>query len=594
MDIIMEGHNPPARRKTTIEIPLPSIRKYVPGSGPPPPKISLLPPSDSTGYIIDQFVLPTDKEMTPDSRRLIHYHIGFTDLPAAKLLVPCHKVLDYISPRELEDWEYRNAERLAEEKKATQLALREKQMAKKKAAAAAAIAECKRPVDRPPKVKPNESQSPNPTSPANETLSLVQQVAGPSLATPKMRKISMVLETEHTASDLESDEAAIQRQLHADFVDDEVEQLYDAEQEGQWVGTSEAETVDQLVPPPFEPLGAKTSRANSLASSRRSVLPPFSQPALPGRKETPVYPPKPKQASISPPMLGGNIHPAFAAAFREQKAGTKNGAGDSRTSKSTPAKSYTTQQSKISSPTHQPEPLKIAQWTPAAVGRGRLGQSAEPSSATPASKDQAQEVESKKEKKGSKSRKRKAPLLQEEVWDFKELLDDQWIIENGTQVHKYLVLWVGEWPAGQNPTWEPAENIQDKSLIRQYHEKKVSGSVKPPSKKMQKTLHHYLTGKQYTSVAEAFEDGLDVAEPTSYHANDEDMDMDKEEFLVAAVDNLHPQYAKSFHTKKEKEGGSTKSNGKVGGFSASKSGPSLSAFDTSHARYQQSDRGAPR
>ncbi|KAK0748346.1 hypothetical protein B0T21DRAFT_406872 [Apiosordaria backusii] len=649
----MAKDNPPPHRKTMIEIPLPSIRKYTPGSGPPPPKISLLPPDDSTGYIIDQFVLPTDEDMTPTSRRMIHYHIGFTDLPAAKLLVPCHKVLDYISPRELENWEYRNAERLEEEKKAQQLALKEQQMAKKKKAPAAAIAEGKQPVGRPPKIQPTESHSPSPTSPANETLSLVQQVAGPSLATPKKRKLSMALENEEdtrdTASDQDSDEVALQRQLHPDFADDEAEQLHDAGEESQWVGNSEAESVDQLGPPPFELSGAETSRASSLAPSRRGVLPPLSQRVIPQRKETPVYPPKlkqtslppktkqaavslskPKETPIPPPKPGqtfslttktkqtpvvvaqssqvpapGSIHPAFAAAVRastEQKAVIQNGAAKPKTPKPGPPQSHEgTQQSKSFTPIPRPEPVRISQWTPAAVGRGSLSQSAEAPSSRSVSKDRAQEKESKKKEKKKESRPRKqqkVPPPQEEVYDVKDLLDDRWINENGVKVHKYLVLWVGDWPEGQNPTWEPDENIQDKGLIRRYHEKKASGTVKPPPKKMQKTLHHYMVSKQYSSVAEAFEDGLEVADAGHHHANDDDdMDMDKEEFLVAAVDNLHPQYARSLsqNSKKGKgEGGDAKPNGKVVAAATSKSELPFSAFDASLAQYQQSLRGAPR
>lgn len=632
----MEEDESPTRRKAAIEIPLRSERKYVPGSGPALPQISLLPVHDSTGYIIDQFVLPTDQDMKPDSRRLLHYHIGFTDLPAAKLLIPCHKVLDYISPRELEEWESRNFERLDAQRKTAGLALKEKKMAKKKAAEAAAIAEGKRPVGRPPKTKPRDSRSPASTTQASEALTMVEQVAGPSLSTPKKRKMSMPLEREDTVSDVESDEAAIQRQLHPDFVNDQEWQLRDAE-EGQWAGKSEAEPIGQSGLPSFETSGAETSQASSLAPSRRGVLPPLSQPLPSGRKETPIPPPnlnqhslpskaktgvtaipRPKQTPIPPPIPGqasglftkpkhkpatpaqtcpaipGNIHPAFAAAFgarTEAKVGSRNGAADPKTPKSTPAKSHGTQQSKTSTPARRAESLKIAQWTPVAVSRGRFSRTTPGSSSTASvSQDQIQETGSQKsEKKAPKPRKRKAPASQEEVYDVKELLDDRWITEKGKKTHKYLVLWAGQWPEGQNPTWEPANNIEDKELIRQYHEKKALGIVRPPPKKMQKTLRSYiLTGKQYRSVAEAFEDGLDVVEPSNHQGNDEeeDVDMHKEEFLKV-VDNLHPQYAKSlsFHVKKEKEGGGA--SGKV-------VDASFSAFDASLARYQQSFKGAPR
>ncbi|SPQ18510.1 0c623dfe-873c-4570-8f9e-b50ea8616364 [Thermothielavioides terrestris] len=218
----------PPRRKTTIEIPLPSVRKYVPGSGPPPPRISLAPPRDSTAYIIDQFVLPADKDTTEASRRLIYYHIGFTDLPAARLLIPCNKVLDYVSPRELEDWEYKNLER------------KEEEQARRRAEEQRACPQKKRP-GRSTKVPMDDVGVPA-LSPADEALLLAQQVAGPSLSTPQKRRLGRMLDEEDVGdtSNADSDDAAIRRQLQAE-----------AESEG--VGfedelglESESESVDQL------------------------------------------------------------------------------------------------------------------------------------------------------------------------------------------------------------------------------------------------------------------------------------------------------------------------------------------------------------
>ena len=98
----------------------------------------------------------------------------------------------------------------------------------------------------------------------------------------------------------------------------------------------------------------------------------------------------------------------------------------------------------------------------------------------------------------------------------------------------YLVLWAGEWPEDQNPTWEPAENVQDQALISRYHKKKKAGLLKP-SQKTQKTLHRYLAGAKYSSVAEAFEGGID--EQTGYTTGMEsDADLPDETFRV--TDNV--------------------------------------------------------
>ena len=191
----------PRYRKVEIEIPLPSIRRYKPGSGPPPPQISLLPPRDSTAYIIDQFVLPTDEDATLTSRRLIYYHVGFTDLPHVKILLPCTEVLDYVSPRELEEWEYHNWERKMKERVRKQEETKRTGRPRKKRIVEAS--------------EPQAKTANAPTlSSADDALLLSREVAGPSLSTPQKRKLSAMLEEEKTgemSNTEESDGSAVRR-----------------------------------------------------------------------------------------------------------------------------------------------------------------------------------------------------------------------------------------------------------------------------------------------------------------------------------------------------------------------------------------------
>ena len=87
-------------------------RDYVPGSGPPLQPISLLPPKDSTAYILERIILPSSglaADGTPLPRRMT-YIVTWSDLPAAQMLVPAMDILDYVSPRELEEWEFKNTE----------------------------------------------------------------------------------------------------------------------------------------------------------------------------------------------------------------------------------------------------------------------------------------------------------------------------------------------------------------------------------------------------------------------------------------------------------------------------------------------------
>jgi hypothetical protein len=158
------------------------------------------------------------------SRRLLYYHIGFTDLPAAKLLVPCHKVLDYVSPGELEDWEYKNLAR-KEEERARLLALQ-------RAAAP------KRKPGRPPKVPMEDVGVPGlMLSQQDHTLLLAEEVAGPSLSTPQKRRLGRML-GEETGDTSESDDAAIRRQLQGDPESEDME--FEGELE------ADSESVDQL------------------------------------------------------------------------------------------------------------------------------------------------------------------------------------------------------------------------------------------------------------------------------------------------------------------------------------------------------------
>ncbi|SPQ18509.1 8da6f0dc-66bc-4dbd-98e0-155fa49c73a0 [Thermothielavioides terrestris] len=138
------------------------------------------------------------------------------------------------------------------------------------------------------------------------------------------------------------------------------------------------------------------------------------------------------------------------------------------------------------------------------------------------------------QEKQRKTKKQKVKQEEEpptDEFEVEDLLDDQWFVEQGVKVHKYLVLWAGDWPEDQNPTWEPAENVQDQALIKRYLRKKKAGLLKPV-KKPQKSLRHYLGTPQYSSVAEAFEGG--IGEQAGPVADDVESDVDPphETFLV--------------------------------------------------------------
>ncbi|KAK8138577.1 hypothetical protein PG984_001957 [Apiospora sp. TS-2023a] len=92
----------PASNK--IVIPLSTKpRPYRRGDGPPMAPLSLVLENDSTAFIVDKFV-----RFLPDRPRKqqMHYLVRWSDLPAAALAVPATEILDYVSSRVLEDYEY--------------------------------------------------------------------------------------------------------------------------------------------------------------------------------------------------------------------------------------------------------------------------------------------------------------------------------------------------------------------------------------------------------------------------------------------------------------------------------------------------------
>jgi len=590
----MTGRKLRPRRKVDIEIPVPSIAKYVPGSGPPLGKISLLPPHDSTAYIIDQYVLPPVKETGKNTRRLLYYHVGFTDEPSTKIFLPCNEVLDYVSPRSLEDWEYHNMEvneqekaRILEEKK------RVKGPAKK--------------TGRPPKNKTLAEEIVHPTVGATEdTIKLANAVAGPSLATPQKRKLGMMLdEYEGAESNMESDETAVNRRSVGES---DGTGLEDADDDMDL----DTDSVDQLPHVQFgAPIpGDTSSRASSSAPSTADAHPrPVPQTSSPTQITKPISEEDDMLSLSSVLSKPGLLHPAWAQMFGRQNVAQnadsqkKNGLNKSSPStKPLPKKpktkplpkstgSNSTQQSKLPAfgplssqqPRRSSRPSTPRKNTPSMPGstvgspNNRKSESANQSKAK--GKAKAAEPKNRKDKK-------KNPVQQadddddsfdENVWVVKELLDDRYVREKGVKVHMYLVKWEGDWPPEQNPSWEPAANIRDENLIVEYRRRKKAGLLKPD--KHQKSLLSYMSGARYSNVAEAFEgDVAEQATPKPYTGIESDSDESDEELMVteAAPPPAKVPEKKGSETKKKV----TETNGKQ------KIQPNFPSFDAKLAQYK--------
>ncbi|KAK3362325.1 hypothetical protein B0T25DRAFT_490234 [Lasiosphaeria hispida] len=546
----MASKNTTTRRKTTIEIPLPSIKRYVPGSGPPPPRISLAPPRDSTAYIINQFILPPEKDTTVTTRRLLHYHIGFTDIPAAKLLIPANKILDYVSPRELEDWEYDYFDQREEEK--ARLALEKKSGVVVKGPG------------RPGKPSKNILDKPKlaPVVITEDALMLAKHIAGPSLSTPQKRKPERMLEDDEDdeeTSNLDSDDAAIQRQLRNESGDMGFGHDIDVD--------TDTDSVDQVLVSYSTSAVGNSSRASSsapiLKEPPRQSISGTSTPSRGGRHLSEIAPAAPASSSVvSTPTT---LYPAWAQFLGlqrlsesllntpKQNSHISRGGSAARTQANThlPKSQNEARQSKLSFTSFSPAspaavsalksrsislpPLKPPSTTPipTPVVPGAYS-GVTPGSSASKRKQNPSKGQAKEKSKGRKEKKAKHDKKQDEisdnVWVVKELLDDRYSHENGVKVHKYLVNWEGNWPPGQNPTWEPAENIQDDNLIAEYRRRKKAGLLKPD--KSQKTLHSFLSKTPYANVAEAFEGELDELASQAAGGVESDLDDSGDELRV--------------------------------------------------------------
>lgn len=137
--------------------------------------------------------------------------------------------------------------------------------------------------------------------------------------------------------------------------------------------------------------------------------------------------------------------------------------------------------------------------------------------------------------------------MEEEEWKVKRLEADRYDYDaNGNLVRYFKVLWEGDWPPSENPTWEPEENISEdlkEEYLRRKESRMKNGYLtttpgKSPAKssatERKKPGPLFLPKKRYSSVAEAFEGeirDLDAAATAGAPAEDDDGD-GEETFVV--------------------------------------------------------------
>ncbi|KAI0188377.1 hypothetical protein EV127DRAFT_343120 [Xylaria flabelliformis] len=527
------AHTPTRKsRVPPFEIPLHSKPPdYRPGDGPALAPIHLCLEDDTGAFIVDKRVLP-GKPVNGELKLELYYVVGWPDLPAARVAILATKILEYVSPRTLEDWEYECLLEKDKEREKQEAARKIKQEERAKAHAASVSvmgtptpdggAPGQKRRGRPSKAEVLARRIAQQASFGDDELANVPLppagTSGPSLSTPKKSLARAVTDMDIDETDTND---AILKQLQGGS---ETERESDSEsQAGQELAeldepntTARLDTdnmftsLDSFLPAhpsrgyaefpiPNLQLSTQQDPTQSVPSIPISFPRPNSKKSQLSRQKTqltthvpvPAYPRKSEKNIFIP--LGKSITPVPPPSLPPKVKPPQQAHAMSLTP--IPAPSYS-----IS----KPKPLlKLphgAGFTPTPI----------PAPARPTQIPQQSQPE------------------EEQAWEVKRLEDDKVIEINGEIVRHFKVRWVGKWPPGQNPTWEPEENISE-SLVRKYLKDKAAKISQEGLSPRKPEKPPPSLKRKYSSVAEAFQgDDDNLPGPSSgllgeaYDADDDD------------------------------------------------------------------------
>ncbi|KAK1622301.1 hypothetical protein BDP81DRAFT_476498 [Colletotrichum phormii] len=316
------------RKLAVVLEDLPTYRRYKPGTGPPLRPTTLAPPRDSTAYIRDEFFVPP--ALSDDGKKRLQYVVGWTELPAARLVVDAERICDYVSPMAYEEWCAAKAEERDEEERrleeAENVRAVEEAVARERSVAI--------PVEKGGKgakrgwkrkqIAAEELRTPPPATAADAGKKKRGRPRknAPSLSTPSKRALAddfRELDTEGDVDvDVEMDETAddeaIFRQLNGTGTTTPLlltENSYDSGEQSSLPAGLEPPSKKQRTRSPRPALsrfmpGIETdtsSRSTPFDSSRGATsspaLPPLPQPQAPGPQSTTA---RPRETSIFPPI----------------------------------------------------------------------------------------------------------------------------------------------------------------------------------------------------------------------------------------------------------------------------------------------------
>ncbi|RYP76929.1 hypothetical protein DL771_001482 [Monosporascus sp. 5C6A] len=460
-------------KNSRIEIRLPSKpRPYRPGDGPALAPITLALKSDTDAFIVDKRVLPGEP-IHGELKLEMYYIVGWPDLSAGRVVVNAKRIYDYVSPRTLEDFEYKlTLEREEEQERQETEEAKRRVEAAAKAAGSSTAATPKTPKEPTLTVKGKKRGRPSKADLVARRLAQQTSVdenvevplppmsaSGPSLSTPQKKLATATPATVDTDDAEEGDE----REEEAANIEDD------------------SDTGDAI----FNQLYLE---ATAFDKDRR--------PSIQGVRGDETPPPKLQVASPQKPING---KPGLSTPSRRRPQLPTRQTGVASHPKSVPTQKTTLQHYGFTPAGHSSR-----KWPSPAPKPAHATVKADPDIPleTPAA--------------SKSSRKRKRVVSDEPLWEVKRLEGDRIEEVDGVQTRFFQVRWKGDWPADENPTWEPEENIPRK-LIKVYLRRKAGKSDdRSPSVKgshMPKAKRPSPPVRKYSSVAEAFE-GVADEEPS--------------------------------------------------------------------------------
>ncbi|KAI2619274.1 hypothetical protein GGR54DRAFT_136652 [Hypoxylon sp. NC1633] len=526
-------------RESQLQIPVSSKPPpYRPGDGPPLAPIRMVPEHDSDAFIVDKRVLP-GTAANGEVQLQMFYVVGWPDLPAARVSILATKIHDYVSPRALEDFEYKallerdeELERQeAERKRKWESAVKKKLTKSGNANHSQTTSSNPATSDQRRRGRPSKAelqarrlkqQAGFDKSQSIDVLLPSANTSGPSLSTPKKKSTVLV------ATDIEEDvdEAdtnnAIYNQLYGDdghangktnsymdvdmdendedediSLDDVPETMLSGPEMRSYARTLWINKDSTLFKSANGKLALKSSTThvpvpNVLRSNKQFPAPPpkqiNSQPTI-----TPVPVPSPlKSNTIIPSMLRPKPKPIPTPIPSDSTTPTPKYSTTpvpvptlphithtkrpTPTPKSTPTPTPTLKSTPT--PILPPKPLQVIQqhhgFTPAGRSFGKWPTTAP---APPTSAERAKKLNPKPEKK------------QSQLWVVEKLEGVTTVMVESRVVRYFKVRWEGTWPPGQNPTWEPEDNIPP-NLVAAYLKKKRKAVLRHHAASSPDNAHH--------------------------------------------------------------------------------------------------------